>query len=193
MEFGVWQGASLREWAGLLSHPESLLHGFDSFEGLPEKWHEYAGKGYFSTDGRLPEIVDPRVQLFPGWFEEVLPHYQPPPHEVLVLNLDADLYSSTICVLHSLRPWIRPGTYVYFDEFCNRDHELRAFDEFLADSGLQFCLRGADRTFTHVLFQCTGSPVPPSAGTQLELDQGAADVVKHQRGSSNLSQENRLS
>src|SRR5690349_19329637 len=38
LEFGVLKGATLRYWSGLLKHPDSFLHGFDSFEGLPENW-----------------------------------------------------------------------------------------------------------------------------------------------------------
>lgn len=64
-----------------------------------------------------------------------------PLHEVLVINLDADLYSSTICVLKVLKDEIIPGTYIYFDEF-NRNHELRAFDELMNETGMRFSLVG---------------------------------------------------
>ncbi len=36
LEFGVFEGYSMRYWSMLLLNPESHLHGFDSFEGLPE-------------------------------------------------------------------------------------------------------------------------------------------------------------
>jgi hypothetical protein len=39
MEFGVWQGDATRYWSKLLRNPKSKLHGFDSFEGLPESWN----------------------------------------------------------------------------------------------------------------------------------------------------------
>src|SRR5262245_52251571 len=35
LEFGVFQGASMREWSKRLVNPASLLDGFDTFEGLP--------------------------------------------------------------------------------------------------------------------------------------------------------------
>src|SRR5688572_26618612 len=35
MEFGVAAGESMRYWSQALKHPQSILHGFDSFEGLP--------------------------------------------------------------------------------------------------------------------------------------------------------------
>src|SRR4030095_10735776 len=104
-------------WSRALKHPETKLHGFDSFEGLPEDFDMYGPyrKGTFSVQGAVPTIDDARICFFKGWFDEVLPTYSVPEHDVLVINMDADLYTSTICVLHHLRPWIRAGTFIYFD------------------------------------------------------------------------------
>ena len=79
-----------------------------------------------------------------------------PPHDALVINLDADLYSSTICVLNALKNEIVRGTYIYFDEFNHRDHELRAFDEFIDETGMKFSLVGVTRTMQHALFRRDG-------------------------------------
>jgi hypothetical protein len=38
LEFGVYRGRSMRIWSRLLRNPRSNLHGFDSFEGIPESW-----------------------------------------------------------------------------------------------------------------------------------------------------------
>jgi hypothetical protein len=93
LEFGVFEGASMRYWSGRLKHPAAALHGFDSFQGLPEDF-DVSGpltKGTFCTEGKIPVIDDPRVKFFKGWFDEVLPSYAVPEHEVLVINMDADL------------------------------------------------------------------------------------------------------
>jgi hypothetical protein len=153
MEFGVFRGAATRYWSRLLRNPKSKLHGFDSFEGLPENWLPQRPQGYFSLHGEVPQIDDARVQFFKGWFEETLPHYTLPPHDVLVLNFDADLYSSTIFVLDTLANAIVPGTFIYFDEFNHQFHELRAFDEFAKKTGTKFEVLGATRTLEHVLFR----------------------------------------
>jgi hypothetical protein len=153
LEFGVSHGYSMRYWSNLLTHPEAVLHGFDSFEGLPETWNELNPQGQFTTNGDVPVFDDPRVRLFKGWFEDVLPHYEWPEHDRLVVNLDADLYSSTRYVLDFVAPHLTPGSFVYFDEFMDRQHELRAFDEFLGTSGMSFTLRGATRRLVHTLFQ----------------------------------------
>src|SRR4051812_41038665 len=51
-EFGVFRGESMRYWSRLLSHSETNLHGFDSFEGLPENWNYQTPRGALSTDNQ---------------------------------------------------------------------------------------------------------------------------------------------
>jgi hypothetical protein len=155
LEFGVYRGDATRYWSKLLLNPNSRLHGFDSFEGLPDDWLPHRPAGHFSLGGSIPRVDDSRVQFFKGWFGETLPVYTPPPHEVLVLNFDADLYSSTVVVLDALEAAIVPGTFIYFDEFNHRAHELRAFDEFITRTGMTFNAVGATRTLEHVVFQRT--------------------------------------
>jgi hypothetical protein len=159
LEFGVYQGASMRWWSSALSNPDSRLHGFDSFEGLPEAFDDAGGKyarGWFSTNGQLPKIDDPRLTFFKGWFDETLPNYAPPEHDVLFINIDADLYSSTIYVLHALRGYFKPGVYLYMDDMSRPDHEPRALEEFIQESGLRFNVLAADTTLNNVLFYCEG-------------------------------------
>jgi O-methyltransferase len=75
------------------------------------------------------------------------------------VTLDADLYSSTIFVLNQLRSWIRPGTFLYFDDLSRPEHEPKAFDEFIRESGLRFQAVAADRSLNNAVFECvaTGS------------------------------------
>jgi hypothetical protein len=87
LEFGVAEGESLRYWSNLLRDPDARLHGFDSFEGLPSNWLATHKRGTFSTAGRMPVFDDPRVKLFKGWFEDTIPAYEPPHHDVLFVNL----------------------------------------------------------------------------------------------------------
>jgi hypothetical protein len=153
LEFGVFTGDSTRYWARLLRNPGSKLHGFDSFEGLPQDWLSHRPRGYFSLHGEIPQVDDIRVQFFKGWFEQTLPKYELPPYEALVVNFDADLYSSIVFVLNALEQAIVPGTYVYFDEFNHQFDELRAFDEFIKRTGMKFKVVGATRTLDSVMFQ----------------------------------------
>lgn len=154
LEFGVFKGRTTRYWAGKLRNPESRLHGFDSFEGLPEEWALTPKQGIFNLSGQVPEIADPRVQFFKGWFDQVLPSYVVPEHDVLVMIMDADLYSSTAFVFRHLRSYIRPGTFIYFDEMNHVDHEPKAFDELMQENSLTFKPVCADKTFTYAFFEC---------------------------------------
>lgn len=153
LEFGVAGGESMRYWSGHLKSPYARLHGFDSFDGMPETDGVWI-KGQFSSGGRVPEIVDSRVSFHKGWFDQTLPEFRVPDHDLLILNLDADLYSSTIYVLRQLRQHIRPGSYLYFDEMNHPNHEQRAFQEFMSESMLRFRPIAADRTLAFTAFEC---------------------------------------
>lgn len=164
LEFGVFRGESMCYWSRLLRNPQSHLHGFDSFEGLPARYTLFNPKGHLSTGGQMPQFDDPRVKLFKGWFQDTLPKYIAPPHEVLVINIDCDLYSSTAYVLDCLTSLMAPGTYLYFDEFADEDHELRAFEEFTEkNKNMGFELLGATRTLSQVAFRVDGPRAAPDS------------------------------
>jgi macrocin-O-methyltransferase TylF-like protien len=154
LEFGVAEGGSMRNWSRLLRNPESQLHGFDSFEGLPTDWILTRPAGYFSLSGVAPRFDDPRVELHQGWFSETLPSFAwPSGWERLVANFDADLYSSTTEALSFIAARVTPGTIMYFDEFNHRADELRAFDEFLARTRIRVRALGAVADFSQVAFE----------------------------------------
>jgi len=139
-EFGVAGGKTLRHIAARWDGP---VHGFDSFEGLPEDWTGTAEQaGRFDLKGKLPKLA-PNAQLHVGWFEKSLPPFlaaQPGP--AALLHLDADLYSSTKTVLDAFADRIGAGTVLVFDEYYNypnwREHEFKAFQEFVAARGLRY-------------------------------------------------------
>lgn len=132
LEFGVFEGASIRAWSELNTNPQSIFVGFDTFEGLPEYWAEDYHAGAFSTQGRIPAMGDPRVSFVRGLFQDTLPAFLSgfAPAGRLVLHLDADLYSSTLYVLAKIDP--PRGTIVLFDEFRTPLHEFRAFEDWRA-------------------------------------------------------------
>lgn len=156
LEFGVYEGYTLKRWAKLLHNPRSRFCGFDSFQGLPEDWDSLRPKGTFHVMGAIPLYDDPRVTLHKGWFNETLPTFVLPEHDRLLLHLDADLYSSTIYVLEMLHERMGPGTIIIFDQFCDRFHELKAWSEFLKKRRLKFGFLGATLNLEQVAFRCTG-------------------------------------
>jgi predicted O-methyltransferase YrrM len=116
LEFGVYRGASLRYMAARL--PQQEIHGFDSFEGLPEDWLHNA-RATFSTGGQLPKVPN-NVKLWKGYFEDTLPgwvaQFSGP---VAFAHIDCDLGSSTATIFHHLAPLVRPGTVLLFDDYFN--------------------------------------------------------------------------
>lgn len=130
-EFGVYHGLSLRRLARQVDSP---IHGFDSFEGIPEDWKPGEPKGSYSTRGRMPDMP-PHVTLHRGWFEDTLPGFVAAQQERLrFVHVDCDLYSSTRTVLEGLRSLLQAGTVMLFDEYLGfegfEQHEFRAWHEF---------------------------------------------------------------
>jgi predicted O-methyltransferase YrrM len=137
LEFGVASGRTIRHLAELTSRP---IAGFDSFEGLPESWRTGFDKGRFAQP--LPSVPD-NVILHQGWFSDTLPAVLAATLEpVALLHVDCDLYSSTTYVLDSLADRINTGTVIVFDEYLNypgwKQHEHKAFQEFVARTGIKF-------------------------------------------------------
>lgn len=151
LECGVYFGRSLRLIA---SHTASDVHGFDSFEGLPEAWNVNEPAGAYSTGGRLPSKMPDNVVLHQGWFEDTLPgFFAATPGPIRLLHIDCDLYSSTRTVLQCANPRLVAGSLLLFDDFLgypgHEQHELRAFEEFVRDQRIGWevaagCLLGRE-------------------------------------------------
>jgi hypothetical protein len=135
LEFGVASGYSIDSWSKLNKNPKTQLVGFDSFIGLPEDWitpGNNGKRGAFSTNGKTPNIADPRVSFRAGWFQDSLPSFLATfrPAFPLVVHCDADLYSSTLFVLCSLNHCLEAGAIIIFDEFAAVRHEFRALNDY---------------------------------------------------------------
>ena len=149
LEFGVFSGTTINFIA---SKVETTVHGFDSFEGLPEQWGNVPA-GKFSREGDLPEVRD-NVELHVGWFDQTLPGFvEQNKANAAFIHVDADLYSSTKTILTGLQDRIVPGTVIVFDEFFNypgwQNHEYKAFVEFIESTGYGFeYLTFANRGFS---------------------------------------------
>ena len=132
LEFGVWRGDSINNFARLF--PDRELHGFDSFHGLSENWGGWRmAKGTFDEGGRLPKVAK-NVKLHEGDFEISLPDFLAKHSESIdLLHLDADTYQPTSYVLNQIATRLRPGSVLIFDEFFGypnwRNHEFKAFSE----------------------------------------------------------------
>jgi len=134
LEFGVFRGDSIRAWADLNINRDSRFFGFDSFEGLPERWNAHNVKGAFDLGGAMPQISDDRVKFVKGWFQDTVPGFLESfsPRSRLVIHNDSDLYSSSLYTLTRLDCIMRPDTIIIFDEFTSPLHEFRAFNDYIS-------------------------------------------------------------
>lgn len=162
MEFGVYRGRTITATA---NSTDNIIYGFDSFEGLPEHWDSSNPRGVYSLGGKVPmgaingsnddnpgmydasptKIIQPwpkNVRLVKGLFEDSLPTFlEKYKEKAAFINIDSDLYSSAKTVLDLLleEDRFQNGTILTFDELCDyptyRDHEIKAFAEFLLDTG----------------------------------------------------------
>lgn len=132
-EFGVYHGRSLRQIAAMT---DAEVHGFDSFEGLPEDWTPADPRGSYSTQGVLPK-VPPNATLHRGWFADTLRTFLAANRGPLRFgHVDCDLHSSTRTVLDAFAARLVPGTVLVFDDYLaagEDDGERRAFAEFVAE------------------------------------------------------------
>ena len=140
-EFGVYKGDSINFLADFFN---KTIHGFDSFEGLPETWNRYYQKDYFAIKG-LPKLKN-NVSLHKGLFEESIPEFinntQNKDQIIEYLHIDSDLYSSAKIIFNLLEKKIVKGTIIVFDEYFNfqnwKKHEYKAFQEFIKRSNLSY-------------------------------------------------------
>jgi hypothetical protein len=141
LEFGVHKGWSMSQITRRFPDRWARFIGFDSFEGLPEKWGNLQ-PGHFSTHGAAPTPEDSRVSFVKGWFQETVHEYlsaHPVPGPVLV-HFDADLYSSTLFLMTTLWHHI-PEYYFMFDEYV--PFEVAAMFDFTRAYPVEFEFFGA--------------------------------------------------
>ena len=158
LEFGVHEGRDLVRMAHYLSQLDSqtktknthptIMHGFDSFRGLPEDWDNGQtngdeslafAAGKFSLDGVAPVLSSVQekmnlgfhkghnnastpAKLHPGWFSDTVPSFlQEYTAPIAFLHADADLYGSTMTFLDEIckNGQLIVGTVINFDEYTN--------------------------------------------------------------------------
>ena len=152
-EFGVSGGYSFNWWLNTCVNNESRFYGFDTFEGLPEKWGTF-NRGDMAAD--IPETDDPRAEFIKGLFQDTMQDFCNS-HEMAaakrkIIHLDADLFSSTLFALVSMSPYLKKGDILFFDEFSVPDHEFRALSIFCESWYVRTKLLGAVNNFLQTSF-----------------------------------------
>jgi len=139
VEAGVASGRTARYILQRLK-PNSTLHLFDSFEGLPRAWWKFEAGAF--KPARVPSFKDTRVTVHAGVFHETMPAWaRTQTRPVTFLHVDCDLYESAITVLRSLDGLLRPGAVIAFDEAIGHEscvsNEGRALREWSLDRGVR--------------------------------------------------------
>ncbi|MBI3784753.1 MAG: hypothetical protein HY270_15275 [Deltaproteobacteria bacterium] len=159
LEFGVFRGETFRNairaaQQGFRATKEGRFGGrffaFDSFSGLPQVEsmgdgvNLYAAGEFAASRRTFEQTLGTLLQRFPieivaGWFSETL---TPETTQRLRLvkaafvNVDCDLYESTVPVLEFVTPLLQTGTVLYFDDWFSyrgsiSEGEPRAAQEWL--------------------------------------------------------------
>lgn len=132
VEFGVYQGKSIKYFSENFVNQNNKFIGLDTFEGLPEEWDTAnVPIGTYSTFGEIPDINDERVFFYKGlcqdtsekWLKDTSIHDE----SILFCHFDADLYSATLFGLTKIGSLKKPF-FCIFDEFFG--DEARALEDF---------------------------------------------------------------
>jgi O-methyltransferase len=162
METGVWRGGATILMKGVLEVSGDLTRRVwvaDSFEGLPVPDERYPADdgldwsdvGVLKVDSAAVranfaryDLLDDRVCLLEGWFEDTLP--DAPVEQLAVLRLDGDLYQSTMDALDAMEPRVAAGGYVIVDDYGGWTPCRRAVDDYRASRGITATMHEVDWT-----------------------------------------------
>jgi len=134
LDFGVWNGRSIKYFSENFINPSNIFLGLDTFEGLPEEWSTaQIEKGAYDSFGKVPIMSDERVSFYKGmfqdthekWLKDILLHDE----NTLFCHFDADIYSATLFGLTKIGSLKKPF-YCIFDQFFG--DETRALEDFKA-------------------------------------------------------------
>lgn len=151
LEFGVATGNTINF---ISKFTNDRVYGFDSFEGLPEKWREGFDKGHFNRNGYMPEVNN-NVILIKGWFNNTVENFiKNKNKKVSFIHIDCDIYSSTKCIFDALKNYMDKDCIIIFDELVNypgfdgEKGELKAFYEFITENKVDYEWIGMNGTPT---------------------------------------------
>lgn len=155
-EFGVFNGGTLiMAYNQLVGGPKSsseftgVIAGFDSFDGLPEKWRGSFDQGAFATQyEKVRNSIPESVELYRGWFQDTIIDFKTNHADVpaAVIHHDGDLFLSTTITLQLLDDRIVPGTHMIFDELIGypgyEGHEILSLWLWMNQQGASLCAMG---------------------------------------------------
>jgi hypothetical protein len=201
LEFGTFQGRSFTAFfraAEKYGLNDMRFFGFDSFEGLPETTTcgppkpggspaAFAAGNYacsqdeFEATLRRNEVDISKVTLIPGFYSESLTESLKTELAIDsagIVNVDCDIYESTVDVLSFVTDYLRTGSLLLFDDWLAYAHpfrgEQKACHEWLAKNPQIYLTEYFKYTETGVAFIVTIL----SQSEQQLAGRSVADVVQ---------------
>lgn len=150
-EFGVAGAYSFKWWLQNNANSSSRFFGFDTFEGLPEKWGAFE-KGSMAYALTSLHINDERAGFYKGLFQQTLIPFldQYENKNRKLIHIDSDLFSSALFTLSQLYRFLKPGDILLFDEFAVPQHEFLAFKLFTESFYVNYEVIGAANNYLFV-------------------------------------------
>jgi len=108
-EFGVYKGYTLNF---IQANTSNTIHGFDSFNGLPEFWIDGFDKDAFELPN-TPQFSG-NVKIHEGYYDYSLPIFLNNHKEsIAFMHIDCDLYSSTKTIFDLCKDYLKTHGKVY--------------------------------------------------------------------------------
>lgn len=140
VEFGVAWG--YLTWWWFLNYQNLIKEwdGFDRFSGLPRDWRNLKA-GTFDTKGRVPDLSDHRINWHVGDISETITKFEKlktRKQERVILFFDLDLLEPSLIAWTFVRPYLKKGDIVYFDEAFDLDEKSLIQDHVLPSGRYSF-------------------------------------------------------
>jgi hypothetical protein len=160
LQFGGDDTTMATRWAAALPHPDTRLVVFappsagDRWLPARGRGHAWEFQGSLGRDPREAARVDSRIEVLSGApLPELIAEFDWRTGLPLVVVFDTDLYATTKVALDFVAGRLTDESFLFFDQLNHRADELRAFHEFLEESGRQLELFAANREHSCIAFR----------------------------------------
>ena len=134
IEFGIFTGSSFKHTIRTekkinRNNKDACFYGLDSFEGFPDNDHPFFQdvnfKSSFKRAKKIENKFRGRAFVFKGYFSDSLSRESKliNINKLKFVNIDCDLYISSIEPIDFIIPRLSKGAYIIIDDFTNQDPE----------------------------------------------------------------------
>jgi len=139
LEFGVAWGYMTKSWFDSRDEIIEKWDGYDRFTGLPRSWRDLDA-GAFDAGGIPPALTDDRLTWHVGDVEETLSssieNFSLSGQQRVLYVFDLDLLEPSLHCWNVVRPFLKGGDLLYFDEAFDRD-ERELIERHVLTSGIE--------------------------------------------------------